>query len=247
MPSLSPFEWLLVILAGMGIGLSKSGFSGVSLFHVLVFAFLFGAKASTGIVLPMLFMGDTCAVLLFKQHARWDYVRRLLWPTTLGVVIGWLVMLRLDETAYKPLIGVIIVGLTALQLGRMWKPDWFARMPHSLWFAWTVGLLAGFSTMIANAAGPIVSLYLLTVALPKHELVGTHAWLFLILNFVKLPFSYHLQLIAPATLSLNVLLFPAILAGLFGGRWLINRIPQRLFDSLILIFSAVAAIRLIVW
>ena len=245
MPELTPIEWSLALLAAFGVGVSKSGFSGVGMFHVVVFANLFGARDSTGIVLPMLIFGDVCAVLAFRQHARWDYVWQMLGPTTLGVIGGWAVMQSLDNAAFGPLIGSIILLLAAMQIVRMWRPDWFTRIPHAVWFAWGLGLLAGFSTMLANAAGPIIALYLVAVSLPKLELAGTSAWLFLILNIFKVPFSVEQGLIDRGTLLLNAQLLPVIVLGLLAGRWLFARVPQRLFDSLVLAFSALAAVRLI--
>ena len=237
-------EWGLAIVAAAGIGIGKSGLAGMSLVHVLIFAFLFGARESTGIVLPMLLIGDVCAVRIFHQHARWDYVRRMLPPACLGVVIAAIVMRGLDEAVYKPIIGVTILALTVLQVVRLYKPQWFGRVPHSRWFAWTIGLVAGGATMLANAAGPIFTIYCLAVALPKFELVGTSAWFFFIINAFKVPFSIALGLIHGETLALNAILSPAILAGIFAGRWLTTNIPQRLFDGLLLAFAGVAALRL---
>jgi uncharacterized protein len=110
---------------------------------------------------------------------------------------------------------------------------------------WSIGLSAGIATMLANAAGPIIALYCLAVGLPKFEVVGTLAWFFLIVNVFKLPFSAGLGLIRTDTLLLNVLLFPAVVAGVAGGRWVVHRLPQRVFDLLMLAFAAVAALRLI--
>ncbi len=245
LPELTSSKWLLVLLSSFGLGVAKSGFAGVGLFHVVVFAFLFGAKPSTGIVLPMLIFGDVCAVLAFRQHARWEYVRSMSLPTALGVVIGWALMNSLSESAYKPVIGSIILGLAAMQTARMWRPNWFEHVPHAAWFAWSLCLIAGFSTMLANAAGGIIALYLVTVAMPKLELVGTTAWFFLLLNLFKVPFSAQLGLIGLDTLLLNAVLTPMIVLGLLAGRWLIHRIPQRQFDSLVLLLSSVAALRLI--
>ena len=244
MPHLTSLQWLLAILAAAGIGVAKSGFSGVSMLHVIIFISLFGAREATGVVLPMLIVGDVLAVLTFHQHARWEFIRRLLPPTLLGVVAGALLMGRLNETQFKPLIGAIILVLTLLQLARLWRPAMFERVPHRLWFAWGMGLLVGVTTMLANAAGPIAALYLLAVTLPKLELVGTSAWFFLIVNCSKVPFSAALGLIHADTLLLNAALIPAIVAGLFAGRWLVHRIPQRLFDALLLTFAAIAALRL---
>jgi len=99
--------------------------------------------------------------------------------------------------------------------------------------------------MLANAAGPIMALYFLAVALPKLEFVGTSAWFFFILNVFKVPFSAGLGLIHKDTLLLNAVLVPVIVIGLFAGRWLIRRVSQRLFDGLLLAFAALAALRLL--
>jgi uncharacterized membrane protein YfcA len=245
MPDLSPAQWLLAILAAFGIGVAKSGFAGVSLLHVLVFAMLFGARDSTGVVLPMLIVGDVCAVTAFHQHARWDFIRKMLPPACLGVIAGWVLMHRLNDAAFKPLIGWIILGLALLQIARTQRPNWFSDVPHALWFAWTMGVMAGVTTMLANAAGPVMALYFLAIALPKLEFVGTSAWFFLSINLFKVPFSVGLGLIHKQTLLFNAVLIPAIAIGLIAGRWLVTRIPQKLFDALVLIFVGAAALRMI--
>jgi uncharacterized membrane protein YfcA len=245
MPHFTPFQWLLAIIGAMGIGVAKSGFSGVSLLHVLIFANLFTARDSTGVVLPMLIVGGLCAVYIFRRHARWEYIRRLLPPAAVGVIIGAFLVRLLSDAQFRPVIGAVILTLTALQLLRLFRPQLFEHIPHRLWFAWTMGLVAGITTMLANAAGPITALYLLAISLPKFELVGTNAWLFFLINCFKVPFSVALGLIHPNTLLLNAALIPAILCGLFAGRWLVTRIPQRLFDTLLLVFAGVAAVRML--
>jgi hypothetical protein len=245
MPDLTLVQWLLAISAAAGIGMSKSGFAGIGLFHVIVFAFLFGARESTGVLLPLLIAGDIGAVVAFRRHARWDYVRRIVPPTAIGVVAAAAVMSRLDEAMFRPVIGWIVLGLAVLQACRMLRPDWFADVPHSRPFAWSMGIIAGGSTMLANAAGPVVALYCLAVALPKWELVGTTAWFFLLINVFKLPFSIGLGLVRVETLVGTAPLVPAIVLGLFVGSWLTTRIPQRLFDTFLLLFAGAAALRLI--
>jgi hypothetical protein len=245
MPDLTVAQWMLAVVGALGLGVGKAGLAGMSLVHVLIFAFLFGARDSTGIVLPMLLIGDVGAVTLFHQHARWDYVRRMLPPACTGVVIGALLMRALSDAAFKPTIGWIILGLVTVQLTRMYRPEWFGSIPHGRSFAWTIGLLAGATTMLANAAGPVFAIYCLAVALPKYEFVGTNAWFFLILNAFKVPFSVALGLIHRQTLAFNLALTPAILAGLLAGRWIVRHVPQRIFDGLLLAFAAVAALRLI--
>ena len=229
----SYWGWLLLAIAALGIGITKSGFSGVSMVHVILFAMVFQARDSTGIVLPMLIAGDVFAMFIYGKHANWKYVRRMMGPTLIGVVLGWLLMFRLSEIYYRPLIGAIILGLVILQIVRTWREEWLAHVPHTVWFALSMGILVGLTTMLANAAGPVFGLYLLAVGLPKMEFVGTASWFFLMLNVIKLPFSWSLGLIRLDTLALNVMLMPLIGVGLWIGSTAVRRIPQRWFDSLL--------------
>jgi uncharacterized membrane protein YfcA len=246
MPSnLSPTELILLFLGALGIGVSKSGFPGLSMLHVVLYAFVFGALESTGVLLPMLVVGDCFAISVFGRKAVWAQVRRLLPPTLVGILIGWLLMGHLDATIFKRLVGVIILSLTVVQVARIWKPNWFDQVPHTRWFAVTLGLLAGLTTMLANAAGPVVALYLLAVSLPKWELIGTTAWLFLVLNVLKLPLSYNLGLITSSTLILGAAMSVAIPIGIFVGRWMVSRVSQRWFNGILLAFTGIAALRMI--
>jgi uncharacterized membrane protein YfcA len=156
-------------------------------------------------------------------------------------------MRGIDESAYKPLIGWTVLGLAALQVLRMRRPDWLGDVPHTKTAVWSIGLTAGASTMLANAAGPVITIYCLAVGLPKFEVVGTLAWFFFIINAFKVPFSAGLGLIRGDTLLLNLALVPAVIAGVFGGRWLLQRLPQKLFNLLMIGFAAIAALRLILW
>lgn len=245
LPDLSPGDWTLAALAAAGIGIAKSGFSGFSLIQITIFASVFGSKESLGLLLPLLIVGDVSAVTAFRRHARWEYVRRLLPPAIVGIVAGWILLDYLDELAVKRMIGGIVLSLALLQAVRMWKPSWFDHLPHSRWFAITLGLVAGMTTMLANAAGPIVAIYLVAVGLPKYEFVGTSAWFFLIVNVIKLPFSTTLGLIRPDTLMINLVLAPAVVIGLLAGKKLVQYVPQKLFDMLLLTFAAVAGLRMV--
>lgn len=245
--SLTSVELFWLVLGAMGIGFSKSGFPGVSMLHVVLYAFVFGAKDSTGVLLPMLVIGDVCAIYFFGRRADWAHIRRLLPPTLVGIVAGWVLMGRLDEDLFRTLVGSIILVLTGVQVARTARGDWFDHVPHTRWFAWVLGTLAGITTMMANAAGPVVALYLLAVNLPKWELIGTSAWLFLVLNVIKLPLSINLGLIHAETLAVDVMLAPAIPLGMLAGRWLVRRVSQTLFNTILLAFTAFAAGRLVGW
>ncbi|RMF41704.1 MAG: sulfite exporter TauE/SafE family protein [Planctomycetota bacterium] len=242
--ALSLLDYCCIAIAAAGIGISKSGFAGFSMLHVVLLAWVFGAKNSTGVLLPMLVIGDVMAIGFFGKKVDWHHVVRLLPPTCLGVIVGAVLLGRLDEATFRPTIGAIILVLTCIQVARIWRPNLLAHVPHQRWFAWALGILAGITTMMANAAGPVVALYLLAVSLPKLQFVGTSAWFFLTINVFKLPFSYTLGFISWESLLLDMLAAPMILAGMLVGRWMVHRIAQKLFDSLLLAFTALAALQL---
>lgn len=245
MPAFTALQWVAAVAAAFGAGASKAGFSGLGLVAVVVFASLFGARDSTGVVLPMLVIADIGAVVFFRQHARWDHLRRTLPTAAIGVALGALIMSRLDNASFRPVIGGIILGLACAQAVRMRWPDLGGHVPHTRVAAWTLGLTAGVTTMLANAAGPLVALYCVALTLPKFEIVGTLAWFFFAINLFKMPFSWGLGLIHGPSLILNLILTPAIIAGLVAGRWLVHRMPQRAFEMVLLAFAIFAAIRLL--
>jgi uncharacterized membrane protein YfcA len=234
-----------VSVAAFGVGMAKAGLSGLGLFAVILFASLFGARDSTGVLLPLLLVADLGAVSLFKQHARWDSLRQTLPLAAVGVVIGTLIMHRMNNDSFRPLLGTTILVLTGLQLVRRWRPDVLGRVPHSRPVAVSLGLTAGITTMLANAAGPLMALYYVSIGLPKFEIVGTTAWFFFLLNIFKLPFSLSLGVMDWSTIAFDAVLTPAVLLGLLLGRWVMHRISQRLFEGVLLAFAAIAALRLI--
>jgi hypothetical protein len=162
-------QWILAGLAAMGIGVSKSGLPGVSLLHVVIMASLFDSRASTGVILPMLVIGDIAAVAMFRRHARVQLLVRTLPAAAVGVIVGWSIMALFPLWQSGLTIGAIVLGLASLQFLRDWRPALFEHVPQSTLFGVAVGLLAGATTMIANAAGPVMGLYLLMVGLPKQQ------------------------------------------------------------------------------
>lgn len=245
LPDFTASQWLLAGLAAFCIGFSKSGFSGVGLVTVIIMARLFPPMLSTGVLLPLLICGDILSVLVFHQHAKWPLIWRMLPPTILGIIGGYFLMQKIPTHAFGPVIGGIVLGMVILQALRLRGTALWSHVPHTRAFAWTMGAWSGLATMLANAAGPVMSLYFLAIAIPKYELVGTSAWFFLIVNLFKVPFSAHLGLISGRSLLFNASLIPCVALGIIAGRRLIRVIPQRLFEKLLLVFAAIAALRLI--
>ena len=239
---LTPAQLALAITGALLVGVSKTGVGGLGVIAAALFALIMPAKASAGFVLPLLIFGDLVAVASYRPHAVWPHVRRLFPWTALGVVLGWLAMGQMDDRQAQLLIGGIVLGLTALQVAsRRTGADIAAP---GAWFAPVVGVLAGFTTLVANAAGALMAVYLLAVRLPKLEFVGTAAVFFLAVNLFKVPFMAQLGLLTVDSLSFNLLLAPAVFAGTLGGRWLLPRLSQRAFEDVTLALGALAGARL---
>jgi uncharacterized membrane protein YfcA len=237
-----PLQWVVAVLAAMLVGVSKTGIGGLGMLAVVLFAQIMPAKQATGLVLPLLCFGDVVAVLSYRRHARWAHLWKLFPWTAAGVVAGYFALGRLSETQARGLIGGIVLALVALHLVRRRTKGHEAE--HGAWFAPTIGVLAGFTTLVANAAGPLMAIYLLAMRLPKLDFVGTGAVFFMLLNWFKVPFMVHLGLIDAASFSVNVMLLPAVLLGTWLGRKILARIDQRVFENLALLLSAVAALEL---
>ncbi|MFD0895308.1 sulfite exporter TauE/SafE family protein [Luteolibacter ambystomatis] len=247
MPHLSPAGYALAVLAALCIGLSKSGFSGISLVSVVLFAELYEAKNSVGLALPLLIAADLMAYPAFRKHGSWKPVWGLLLPTLAGLLIGCLVLHYMDDRQLRRAIGVSILVMVAVQSSRRLSPEIYDRWAHSRGCGTFAGLAGGFSTMLANAAGPVIQLYLLARRIPKMELIGTGARFFLLVNLIKVPLNAQLATITRESLLENAKLVPAVAAGVFGGRYLIKLVPQRVFEWMIVGFSLIAGIRLLFW
>lgn len=245
MPHLTPGQWILAVIAALCIGIGKSGFTGLGLATVVIMAQLFPGPVSTGILLPLLICGDVGAVIAFRQHAEWKQIWRMLPPTVLGILLAFGAMRFIPSGKFSPIIGWIVLFMTVVQALRRCRPGLFQHLPHTRAFAWIMGGWSGVTTMLANAAGPVMALYFLAVDLPKLVFVGTSAWFFLIVNLFKVPFSAGLGLIHGGSLLFNLVLIPAVALGIVAGRRLITLIPQSLFETLLLLFTALASLKLI--
>ena len=205
---------------------------------------VFPAKPSVGLLLPILIFADIFAVGYYRHHGRWQHLAKLLPWAILGIGIGYLILSKIDSNTLKPLIGIIVLGMLAVRLRSILKDD-PQNLPDHWSFAAIMGLLAGITTMMANAAGPVMILYLLSMHFPKQKFIGTAAWFFFIVNWIKVPLMTNLDMINAASLKIDLIVFPAVVLGAVAGIWLLKRIPQRAFNIIALLLAAAAAIKLL--
>lgn len=244
MLELETWQWALAVVGALAVGIAKTGIGGLGMLAVVIFANLMPAKESSGFVLPMLIMADVVAVLTYRRHAQWSLLWRLFPWTALGVFVGYLTMGRINNQQAGLLIGVIVLALLGVHMARRAKAK-SEEPERAWWFAPAIGVMAGFTTLVANAAGPLMVIYLLAMRLPKMEYMGTGAWYFLLMNLFKVPFMIHLGLVTPESFTGNLLLLPAVLVGTLIGWLVLRKINQKLFETLALLMSVAAGLHLL--
>ena len=233
--------WIVALLVGVIIGGSKAGIKGIGVFIVTIMAYLYGGRASTGIVLPLFMAGGVLAVWYYDRHAQWKYIIRLLPWMVIGVLIGVFVGKDLPEVIFKR--GMAVIILLSVVMMFWWERNKTRRVPDNLAFAGLMGLCAGFTTMIGNLAGAFTNLFFLAIRLPKDQFIGTAAWLFFIINIFKLPFHIFVwETVTLDSFAVNLRLIPGLLIGFYMGTRLVHKIKDQAYRKMILFLTALGAI-----
>jgi uncharacterized membrane protein YfcA len=243
-------EFAALVCAALLVGFSKTAVSGANTVSLAVFAAVLPARASTGVLLPLLIAGDVLAVLTYRRHAHWPTLWRLFPAVAAGVVVGTVFLMWADDGVVRTFIGAILLVMTAVTVLRRRAAD-TERAPEEVTSrtgrltARSYGVLGGFTTMVANAGGPVMSMYLLTAGFRKLGFLGTSAFFFLIVNLSKVPFSVGLGLIDGHSLLLDATLVGFVVPGALIGKWAVKRINQRLFDQLVIVATVLGALQLL--
>ncbi len=239
---LNLYGWVVVALCAVMVGISKTGLPGMGILFVPLMAMVIPAKQSTGMVLGILILADVFAVSYYHKAAMWRHIIRLIPATLVGIVAGYFAMKVISDAQLKPIIGVIVVVMLAVN---WWRNRAGEDVPTQWWFAEVMGFFAGATTMMANAAGPVMIVYLLAMRLPKVEFVGTSAWFFFIVNWLKVPFSVNLGLINVASIKLGFIMLPFIIIGAVLGIVALKKMPQKVFEITIQVLALAAGIKLL--
>ncbi len=237
--------WIVVAICALIGGGAKTGIPGLGILAVPLMALVLPARESTGILLGILILSDLFAVVYHRHNARWPYVLRLLPAAFAGIVAGYFGLHVVNDQQLKPIIGGIVLIMLCINYWRTRTGGKDVPIPTQWWFAVGLGFMAGVTTMMANAAGPIMVIYLLAMRLPKLEFVGTGAWFFFFVNWLKVPFSTNLELMTVESIKLNFMVLPFIAAGAVIGIFFLKRIPQKSFTAIVQILAAAAAIKLL--
>ena len=235
--------WIVVALCAMLVGIAKTGVPGLGILPVPLMALVF--PKSPGILLGILILADMFAVAYHRHNANWHHVIRLLPAAFAGIVAGFFGLRFVGDAQLRPIIGVIVLVMLGINLWRTSAKDKDTPVPAQWWLAVALGFTAGVTTMMANAAGPVMVIYLLAMRLPKMEFVGTSAWFFFVVNWLKVPFSAKLDLMTVESVKLNLMMLPFIAVGAAVGIFFLRRVPQKAFSTIVQVLTLAAAIKLL--
>jgi uncharacterized protein len=247
MPDLTVLAWALLAVAALITGLSKTALPGAGTLSVAIFAAVLPAKQSTGTLLLLLIVADIFAVVSYRRDTNWGALLRLAPAVVVGLGIGVVFLALADDAWVRKVIGVILLAVIAVTLIRRRIVSTVAAYGSHRIAAATYGTLGGFTTMVANAAGPVMSMYFLAARFSVKEFLGTAAWFFALVNLSKVPFSVGLGLITVPGLLIDLVLVPVVVIGALSGRWLADRLDQRLFERLVIVFTIIGALYLLLF
>lgn len=245
MPELSALAWVVLAAGALVIGLSKAALPGAGTIAVVLFAAALPAKQSTGTILLLLIVGDALALLLYRRHADVRTLLRLIPTVIAGILVGTLFLAVSSDEWVRRTIGILLLVVIAFTLWRRRSRADADAVPGTV-AAGFYGVMGGFTTMVANAAGPVMSMYFLAARLPVHVFLGTAAWFFAAVNVAKVPFSIGLGLITPQGLLIDLILVPAVVLGALVGRQIASAISQRVFEYLVIALTIIGAVYLLI-
>jgi hypothetical protein len=220
------------------VGIAKTGLPGVGIVAIPLMVLAVGnAKLSAAWLLPVLCMADLFAVFYWRHHAAAGRLFSLA-PWVMVGMGGGAAALSFPERVIRPMMGAIVAVMFVLYLVRRLRPDWLGSSTHPAPY----GAAAGFTTTVANAAGPVMNIYLLSNRLPKEEFLATGAWFFFLVNLSKVPiYSWH-GMFSRQSLIFDAMLAPAVLAGAILGRRLVAHVPHHVFEGLVTVMTAASIV-----
>jgi uncharacterized membrane protein YfcA len=227
------------------IGMSKTGVHGAGMIAVPLLAAVFGGQLSTGIILPLLCIADVMGVWYYHRHASWYHLRKLFPWAVLGTVIGTYVGGIIDDESFKILMAVIVVGSVFIMV-------WLERgnkrnVPDNPVFAATTGILGGFTSMVGNLAGSVMAVYFMSIRFPKNEFIGTSAWFFMVMNWIKVPFHVFVwKTINANTFLLDLSMLPLIALGALFGILIVKNLREKVYRRVIIGITLIAAVMMVI-
>jgi len=238
-PHLAPWQWLVGVLCAFVVGIGKTGAPGIVSFVTPLMVLIVGdARYSAAWVLPILSAADFFAVWYWRRHAAARTLFAMI-PWVLAGMAAGAAALSLSEPVLRRIVAAIVAWMLVQSLWQRWHNSTAPRGGAPFY-----GVTAGFASTVANGAGPVMNLYLLSQRLPKETFVATGAWFFLVVNLSKVPIYLAYGLFTRESLMFDLFMVPVVLSGALAGRWVVRYTPQRVFDLLIIVVTGISLVLL---
>lgn len=232
---------ILIFTGAFILGLAKAGLKGIDMLNVTIMALVFGSKASTGIVLPLLCVADIGAVIYYNRHAQWNHFWKLIPWMAAGILIGVFAGKDLNEIVFRKIMALIIVLTVLIMIVIEFRKS--VKVPTNPLFVAGTGLVAGITTMLGNLAGAFSNIYFLAMRVNKNDFIGTAAWIFLVINLFKLPFQiFYWKNINATSIQTDFLLLPALALGFWAGIKIVKHIKDDNYRKVVIVLTLIGSV-----
>ncbi|HIG31227.1 MAG TPA: sulfite exporter TauE/SafE family protein [Verrucomicrobiales bacterium] len=245
---------LSYIIVGFGvffIGFSKAGFGGgMGMLTVPICALALADLGkppvfAVGFLLPLLVIGDALSVYHYRNEWKAELLKPLFGGILIGTLIGTQLIGRFPPQIFNTILGILAVVFVLFQvIGKLITNRSAGRFEGTGW-GFIFGTAAGVTSTFAHGAGPVIAIYLIPKNLPKKVFVGTNAFIFCIINWIKVPFFFLVGAINKTTLLWGLSFMALVPIGTVVGIWLSGKIPEKQFLRIIYLTTFLAGVKLI--
>ncbi|MYK19581.1 sulfite exporter TauE/SafE family protein [Candidatus Poribacteria bacterium] len=248
------YEIIILCFGAWLTGVSKAGFGGgIGMIVVPMFTHFRSARNVIGLMLLLLFSTDVFSLRHYWNRWHRQSVTRLILGSLLGIALASLILKDISDYHLKKVIGGIACLFALLEFLRPYWQRWLGNAEQHVesafrfktWQGLLAGLFAGAFSTLAHMGGLVVVMYLLPQRLGNTAFVATTTATYFLLNFIKIPFYYQLDLFSTEILIEAVALLPFIALGVLTGIALNNRVPERLFSRIVLFFLFATGVHLL--
>lgn len=239
-----PFTLAMAVLAVTVLGLAKGGLAGLGALATPLLALAIAPASAAALLLPVLLVQDVVSVWSYRRTWSGWVIAWMLPGALVGVGVASLFAATVPEDKVLLALGLItaLFGLYRLWAERGGRIVAASNSPG--WVGTLFGAACGFTSQIAHAGGPPFQMWVTPRKLPHETFVGTSSITFAAINWMKVPSYLALGSFNRALLEAAGLLIPLAIAATFAGVWLVRRMDNARFYTLVYLLMFALGLRL---
>jgi hypothetical protein len=240
----NPLFYALAIPAVIALGLSKGGFVGVGQMATPVLALVMPPLEAAAIMLPLMIVQDLNAVWVYRKDWNARIVAIVVPGAAIGVGAAWALAAHISDSGVRVFIGVTTIAFVLYNwIGPKKLADEAGKPDVAAGVFW--GSISGFTSTICQAGGPPYQMYVLRLNLPKMVYVSTNAFVFAILNWMKVVPYVALGQFSTRGMATSAVLLPLAIAANLLGFWMVRITPQEVFYRITLVIMFLISLELV--